>query len=182
MRIRLMILALGTAILASGCAADRRALTGERAIRDVWSLASDSTFIRVRAVGAVPPGITDQTRRRGLSRNAALAGARYEMSVLLRGVRTTGGLTVASLIEKDSRIKEQMDQVISGAEEELVEFTRDDGAVVLLRIERSKVDDMLRAAASAEAMAVDRASLEEQMRLADGRSKEMRAKLPGMDQ
>jgi hypothetical protein len=178
----LVVVAFASVILASGCATDQRALTKERTIRDLWGLASDATYLRVRGVGAVPPGITDQTRRRGLSRNAGLVSARYEMSVLLRGVRTTGGLTVASLVEKESRIKERMDQVISGAEEELVEFTRDDGAVVLLRIARSAVDDMLRSATNAEAIAVDRASLEEQLRLADGRSKEMRAKLPGMDQ
>lgn len=180
MRNGLIAVVLGVMILAQGCGADRRALTRERTVRDVLTVTSDANYIRVRGFGAVPEGIKDQVRRRGLSRNAGLVSARYEMSVLLRGVRTTGGLAIASLIEKDSRIQEKMDQVISGAEEEVVEFTRDDGAIVLLRIERSKIEDMLSAVAKAEASAIDRASIEEQLRLAEARSKEMGAKLPGI--
>ncbi len=126
----------------TGCGGVNRSLSkGE--VKDVWEKVSDKTTIRVRGIGVAPTGIASQTQRRGLSRNAALVNARYEALALLRGVKVTGGLSVGSLMEKDSKIKEVANQVIAGMEEVQVEFAKDDGAVVLLELERSKLERML---------------------------------------
>lgn len=134
----LMFVATGLA----GCAGANRSLSkGE--VKDVWEKVSDKNVIRVRGIGISPAGIASQTQRRGLSRNAALVNARYEALALLRGVKVTGGLSVGSLIEKDSRVREIANAVIAGMEEVQVEFSKDDGAVVLLELERSKLEHML---------------------------------------
>ncbi len=137
----IVVLALVAAAL-TGCGGVNRSLSkGE--VKDVWEKVSDKDTIRVRGIGVAPTGIASQTQRRGLSRNAALVNARYEALALLRGIKVTGGLNVGSLIEKDSHIKEVANAVIAGMEEVQVEFSKDDGAVVLLELERSKLERML---------------------------------------
>jgi hypothetical protein len=119
-------------------------------VKSLWEQVSDKDTIRVRGIGVPPEGTKSLTQRRGLSRNAALVNARYEALALLRGVKLTGGLSVASLMEKDSRIREIANQVISGMEEVQVEWANDDGAVVLLELKRDKLEKMLAAAGVAD--------------------------------
>lgn len=172
----IMVLAMA---LGSGCAHDQRALTKGQ-VRDVWSAQSDTEFVKVRGIGVAPQGTKGSTLKRGLARNAALVSARYELASLLKGVTLQGGLSVESLVEKDSRIREQMNQVISGAEEELTEFTADDGCVILVSISRAKIEKMLEDTASRESVAVAPRSLDDQIVASDARAAAQRAKLPGM--
>jgi hypothetical protein len=134
----------------SACSKVNRSLSkGE--VKSLWEQVSDKDTIRVRGIGVPPEGTKSLTQRRGLSRNAALVNARYEALALLRGVKLTGGLSVASLMEKDSRIREIANQVIAGMEEVQVEWASDDGAVVLLELKRDKLEKMLVAAGVADA-------------------------------
>ncbi len=157
----------------SGCGGVNRSLSkGE--IKDVWEKVSDKETIRVRGIGVAPTGIASQTQRRGLSRNAALVNARYEALALLRGIKVTGGLSVGSLIEKDSHIKEVANQVIAGMEEVQVEFSKDDGAVVLLELDRSKLERMLADVGAADSS--------ESYRTLSQQASAQVAKLPGVAQ
>jgi len=134
----LMLVAAGL----SGCGGVNRSLSkGE--VKDVWEKVSDKDTIRVRGIGVPPERVESSTQRRGLARQAALVNARYEALALLRGIKVTGGLSVGKLMEKDSHIKEVANQVIAGMEEVQVEWAKDDGAVVLLELERSKLNKML---------------------------------------
>lgn len=171
-RTKIGIAILGLTLL-SGCAHDQRALT-QGAVKDVWQAQSDKEFVRVRGIGVAPQGTKGSTLKRGLARNAALVSARYELASLLKGVTLQGGLSVESLVEKDSRIKEKMNQIVSGAEEELTEFTADDGCVILVSIARAKIEKML------EDTAIAPQSLDDQIRVSEVRTADQRAKLPGM--
>ncbi len=134
----LMVAAAGM----TGCGGVNRSLSkGE--VKDVWEKVSDKETIRVRGIGVPPTGIASSTQRRGLARNAALVNARYEALALLRGIKVTGGLSIGKLMEKDSHVREIANQVIAGMEEVQVEWAKDDGAVVLLELERSKLERML---------------------------------------
>lgn len=177
-RMKIGIAMLCVALL-SGCSHNQRALTKGQ-VSDVWSAQSSKEFVKVRGIGVAPQGTKGSTLKRGLARNAALVSARYELASLLKGVRLQGGLSVASLVEKDSKIKETMDQIISGAEEELTEFTADDGCVILVSISRAKIEKMLEDTASRESVAVAPRSLDDQIVASDARAAAQRAKLPGM--
>lgn len=177
-RIRIAGILLGLGLL-SACGHDRRALK-QGQVRDVWTAQSDAETIRVRGIGSASEGTKTDTLRKGRARAAALANARYELASLLKGVRLQGGTSVASLIEKDSRVRETMDQIVAGAEEMMTEFTADGGAVVLVEIPRAKVERMLQDTAEREAVAVSTGSLDEQIRLSEARAADQRARLPGM--
>ena len=142
-------LAFVAALGFSGCDKDKNALS-KGAIRDIWSQASDTQSIRTRGIGAVPQGTLGFTERRGLARNAALVAARYEMLQVIKGLRVTGGLTVGKLMQTHGEIKEVADRIVAGSEEEQVEWAKDDGCVVLLRLDRDKVEKIVNDTAAYE--------------------------------
>jgi len=137
------------AVSFSACSKTNRSLS-KGDVKSLWEQVSDKDTIRVRGIGVPPEGTKSLTQRRGLARSAALVHARYEGLALLRGVKITGGLSVGSLMEKDSRIREIANQVISGMEEVQVEWANDDGCVVLLELKRDKLEKMLAAAGVAD--------------------------------
>jgi len=130
-------------LVAAGCREAARDGMAKGQIKDLWTQVSDKEFIRVRGVGSVPDGIREQTRRRGLARNAALVAARYELLQVIKGIKVTGGLSVGQLIQSSGEIREVADRVVAGAEEVQTEWGKDDGAVVLLELRRDKVEDIL---------------------------------------
>lgn len=158
----MMVAVLGVLLGLSGCKDDKRALS-KGAIKDVWTQASDSEFLYTRGIGVAPEGARSQTHRRGLARNAALSSARYELLSIIKGLKMEGGLTIGALMQTKGEIREIANRVIAGAEEAQTEFTLDDGCVVLLRLERSKVEKIL----------ADTAPYDEQAGVASG--------LPGLE-
>ncbi len=141
------------AVLAlSGCGGNERALS-KGSIRDTWESQSDKTFIRVRGIGVAPDWATGDTKRKGLAHNAALVSARYELLAVVKGLKIGGGLTIGQLSQTDGVIKETADRIMAGAEEETAEFTVDGGCVVLMRLERSKVESILSSTEQYEAAA-----------------------------
>lgn len=177
-KIRVVGVLLGLAMLGA-CAHDQRALK-QGAVKDVWTAQSDETTIRLRGIGVAPEGTKGDTLKKGRARAAALVNARWELAAMLKGVRLQGGVSVASLVEKDSRVRETMDQIIAGAEETLTEFTADGGAVVLIEIPRVKIERMLQETAERESVAINPGSLDEMIRLTDAKAADQRARLPGM--
>lgn len=129
-------------LVLSACGGHERALS-KGSIRDTWENQSDKTYLRVRGVGVAPDSAKGETKRRGLARNAALVSARYELLAIVKGIAVGGGLTIGQLAQTNGVIKETADRIMAGAEEEQVEFTTDGGCVVLMRLERSKVEAIL---------------------------------------
>lgn len=111
---------------------------------DLWTQVSDRSYLRVRGIGAVPLAAKGQTARRGHSRNAALAAARYELLSVIRGVKLEGGISIGHLMERDSLIKEIANAVVAGGEEVSTEWLADDGCVVLLELRRARVEQLIR--------------------------------------
>lgn len=146
------VLAVAVLLLTTGCREEKKALTKGQ-VKDLWSQVSDKDFIRVRGIGVAPEASRGETRRKGLARNAALVSARYELLQIIKGLKVTGGLTIGQLSQTDGEIKEAADRIMAGAEEEQTEFTSDGGCVVLLRLDRSKVEDIVAKTADFEAAA-----------------------------
>lgn len=131
-------------MLVAGCGHMEKSVTRGGEIKQTLSGLDDDKFIRTRGIGAAPTNAKDSSQAKGMSRNAGLVAARYEMLQRLRGLRLNGGLTVAELIQTDSRISEQADDIVRGAEEVSTEFAADGGAVVVLQVRRSEIEKLTR--------------------------------------
>ena len=128
-------------LVVSGCDERKSVIKGR--IKDAWGQISDKDYVRVRGIGAIPRGTVGFTNRRGLSRNAALVAARYEMLAVIKGIKVTGGLTVGKLMQKDSQIREVADRIIHGAEEVKAEWAEDDGCIVTLELKRADIEKLV---------------------------------------
>ena len=173
-----VMIAVAAAVL-TGCAGTNRSLS-KGAVRDIWAQASDKEYIRVRGIGVPPETAKGETEKKGLAREAALVQARYELLALLRGVKITGGLNVAALMEKDGHIREIANAVILSAEEVQTEWATDGGCIVLVEIKRDKVEKMLAQASAADTSDAYRASLDQQVEQSDARQASLKSKLPGV--
>ncbi|MFC1678816.1 hypothetical protein ACFL2T_01155 [Elusimicrobiota bacterium] len=142
MKILRLMMAGVTAIFSIGCGHVPKATVNGQ-LRDAWGQLSDKRFIRVRGIGAAPEGVTNEVRRRGMARNAALVSARYELLAAFKGLRLSGGIRVEELIEKDSEIREVANRLVSGAEVVATEWTRGGGCVVTLQLERNKIEALI---------------------------------------
>ncbi len=137
-----LILIAAILTMASGCKEIDKTVVGGK-LKDLWPQVSNNEFLRVRGVGVPPEKAKGLTRRRGLSRNAALVSARYEMLATIKGVKVSGGLTIGELMQKDGSIKEMADRIISGAVEAQAEWASDDGCVVVLELRRDQIAEIL---------------------------------------
>jgi hypothetical protein len=137
-----MKITIALVVLLSACASIPRATVQGR-LAEAWTQISSSEFVRVRGIGVANTKVRGLTRRRGLSRDAALVAARYNLLALIKGVRLSGGITVSQLIERDSLIAEVANEVVSGGEEVLTEWTKDGGCVVTLELKRSTVEQLI---------------------------------------
>ncbi len=133
------IVLVGLVVVLSGCGHQSQFLTKDGDLTDTWSAVSTREFVKSVGIGVAPADIKDRTRRRGIARNAALVNARTEMIAFLRGVRIRGHLDVSRLAEQRDMVRQIVDATVAGAETERTEWTADDGCVVVLRIERSKI-------------------------------------------
>lgn len=163
-----------------GCSQNRLLKSG--LIPSILEAQSDARYIRVIGIGAAPAQTRGDTLQKALARTAALGSARWELATMLRGVRLSGEVTIAKAMHKDSKIMEAMSQLIAGAVERRVEFTQDNGAVVLLEIARSDVQKMLDDVAAREASSVSAESLERQIQASEARIVALKARLPGVDE
>lgn len=137
-----MKITIALVVLLSACASIPRA-TVQGSLAEAWTQISSREFVRVRGIGVADAKVRGLTRRRGLSRDAALVAARYNLLALIKGVRLSGGITVSQLIERDSLIAEVANEVVSGGEEVLTEWTKDGGCVVTLELKRSTVEQLI---------------------------------------
>jgi len=102
--------------------------------------ADRGSYFETVGIGAADTTLTNQTQRMATSRDAAIVQAQYEMLSLIKGVQVEGGHTVEKAIETDSKIETYLKDMIRGADVVKTEWTKDDGCLVTLRLEKKKLE------------------------------------------
>lgn len=141
---RLMGLALCglAAAFAAGCRGGTFVKGGR--VQDTLNQEADKgKYIESIGIGAADPTLPTETQRRALSRDAAIVKSQYEMLSMVKGVEIEGGITVSRAMEKDSTLEAKLKETIRGAEIVKTEYTKDDGAVVTLRILKKRLEQMM---------------------------------------
>ncbi|MBI2362008.1 MAG: hypothetical protein HYV15_01295 [Elusimicrobia bacterium] len=141
---RLMGLALCglAAMAAAGCRGGSFVKGGR--VQDTLNQEADKgKYIESIGIGAADPTLPTETQRRALSRDAAIVKSQYEMLSMVKGVEIEGGITVSRAMEKDSTLEARLKETIRGAEITKTEYTKDDGAVVTLRILKKRLEQMM---------------------------------------
>lgn len=105
--------------------------------------ADKGKYIESIGIGAADPTLPTETQRRALSRDAAIVKAQYEMLSMVKGVEIEGGITVSRAMETDSTLEARLKETIRGAEIAKTEFTKDDGAVVTLKLLKKRLEQMM---------------------------------------
>jgi len=99
-----------------------------------------SRYFEAIGIGAADSTLTNATQRKATSRDAAIVQAQYEMLSYIKGVQLEGGHTVERAIETDSKLETYLKEMIRGSEVVKTEWTKDDGCVVRLRLDKKKLD------------------------------------------
>jgi hypothetical protein len=99
-------------------------------------------YFETIGIGAADPSLTNNTQRLATSRDAAIVQAQYEMLSLLKGVQVEGGHTVEKAVETDSKIETYLKDMIHSAEVVKTEWTKDDGCVVTLHLDKKKLESV----------------------------------------
>lgn len=102
-----------------------------------------SAFVEAIGIGAADPALATDTQKKALSRDAAVVKAQYEMLSMVKGVQLEGGVTVQRAMETDSSLEAKLKETIKGAEIVKTEYTKDDGAVVTLRLPKKRLEAMM---------------------------------------
>lgn len=97
-------------------------------------------YIETIGIGAADSTLTNGTQRRATSRDAAIVQAQYEMLSIIKGIQLEGGITVQKAMETDSNIESHIKETIKGAEIVKNEWTKDDGCVVTLRLDKKRLE------------------------------------------
>lgn len=100
-------------------------------------------YIESIGIGAANEKMENTTQRRATSRNAAIVAAQYEMLSMVKGVELEGGIRVEQAMETDSVLQTKIDAAIKGAEIVKTEWTNDDGALVTLRLDKRRLEEMM---------------------------------------
>ncbi len=128
-------------LLASGCASVPSSLESGHLKDDLENI-STRRYVRVRGIAVAPDDVSDTTRRRAASRQAALALARKELLGVVGGLRVTGRVLVGDAMLIDQRLKEEVDSLVAAAEVAKTEWAADDSCVVVLQIRRREVEKL----------------------------------------
>jgi hypothetical protein len=105
--------------------------------------ASGNNYFEAVGIGAPIPEATSTAQRKATSKNAAVEAARYEMLAMLMGVELEGGIRVEKAVETDSVLQSNVKAVSRGAEITKVEWDKDDGCVVTMRIPKKRAEQMM---------------------------------------
>ena len=100
-------------------------------------------YVEAIGIGGADPEMPNATRRKAMSRNAAIVAAQYEMLSMVKGVELEGGIRVERAMEADSVLQTKIDAAIAGAEIVSTEWTNDDGCIVKLRLPKARLEEMM---------------------------------------
>ena len=99
-------------------------------------------YFETIGIGAADPSLTNTTQRLATSRDAAIVQAQYEMLSHIKGVQVEGGHTVEKALETDSKIETYLKEMIRGAEVVKTEWTKDDGCLVTLHLDKKRLESV----------------------------------------
>ncbi len=128
--------------LAAGCGGSQ-ALKGNRELKDTIEMEQNGEYIEAMGIGAADPSLPSGTQRMATSRNAAVVDAEYQLAKRIKGVKLEGGITIEKAIETDSKISATVDTMVKGLEPTKIEWTKDDGCVVTLRIAKKEIEKQI---------------------------------------
>ena len=127
-----------------GCGGVPSKVGREGEIKNTIEMQRNSDYIDAIGIGAADTAIINTTQRRSLSREAAIVRAQHEMLSIIKGIQVAGDVIVEQAITTNSRLKTEIDIVIKGAEIVKSEWTADDGCIATLRLERKRLDKILK--------------------------------------
>lgn len=130
------------AVSAAGCSG-AKLVKGGAVVDDIEQNMVTRKEIVAIGIGASDPSLPTDTQRKSLARDAAIVKAQYELLSLVKGVQIEGGITVSRAIEQDSALEARIKDVIKGAEITRTQFTKDGGAVVTLRLPKSRLEKLM---------------------------------------
>jgi hypothetical protein len=104
--------------------------------------ADKGRYFETVGIGAADSTLTNSTQRMATSRDAAIVQAQYEMLSLIKGVQIEGGHTVEKAIETDSKIETYLKEMIRSAKVVKTEWTKDDGCLVTLQLEKKALQSV----------------------------------------
>ena len=119
-------------LVMTGCDKSKYVHNGN--IKDVIYAKESRDYIETIGIGAADALIVNSTRRRAVSRNAAVVDAQYRLLSFVQGLTISGGVTVEQAMQTDSSISAIVDGYLQGAQEVKMEWTKDDGCLVTMRL------------------------------------------------
>ena len=143
-RIISYLAAAAFAVNFAGCAhkAESRVKKGEIA-QTMDMEQNKKKYLEVVGIGAADQTMTISTQRKATSRNAAVVDGQYRLLSMVKGLRVAGGITVEKAMETDSKLQTAIDAELKGAEEVKYEWTGDDGCVVTLRLDKTRLEKLM---------------------------------------
>jgi hypothetical protein len=124
----------------SGCGSNNQFVKNGELERTIVQQQDQKRYIETMGIGAADSSLNNSTQRRATSRDAAIVQAQYEMLSIIRGIELEGGITVQKAMETDSKIESYVKDTIKGAEVVRNEWTKDDGCVVTLRLDKKRLE------------------------------------------
>ncbi|MBI4249885.1 MAG: hypothetical protein HY611_10315 [Elusimicrobia bacterium] len=127
----------------AGCGGAKSVVKKGEIERSIDQQTDRGRYFEVIGIGGADPSLTNKTQRMSLSRDAAIVKAQFELLTIIRGVEVEGGIKIVDALSKDSTLEARLDEVIKGAEPVKTDWTSDDGCVVTLRLDKSKVEEIV---------------------------------------
>lgn len=137
-------IALGLmSLLVVGCGGSKTHVKKGEISRTLDQEAINKKYLESIGIGAADQDMENKTQRLATSRNAAIVAAQYEMLSMIKGIELEGGIRVERAMETDSVLETRIDAAIKGAEIHKTEWNKEDGAVVTLRLDKKRLQQMM---------------------------------------
>jgi hypothetical protein len=137
------LLAVSLAVFLGACGGKKSYVTKGELNRTLDQEAIQKRYIEAPGIGAADASLTNKTQRMATSRNAAIVAAQYEMLSMIKGIDLEGGIRVEKAVETDSVLQTKINAAIKGAEVIKTEWTNDDGCIVMLRLDKKRLEEMM---------------------------------------
>ena len=131
----------GIPLALTGCGGSKDYVRKGEIDRTIVQQPTQKNFIETIGIGAADSSLTNDTQRQATSRDAAIVQAQYEMLSIVKGIEVDGGITVQKAMETDSQLETNVKAIIKGAEIVKTEWTKDDGCVVTLHLDKKRLSD-----------------------------------------
>jgi hypothetical protein len=125
------------------CGGNRSFVRNGEINKSIDQQADQGKYVQTLGIGAADSTLTNTTQRRATSRDAAVVQAQYEMLSIVKGIQLEGGITVQKAMETDSKLETSVKDAIRGAEVIKTEWTNDDGCVVTLRLDKTRLQTLM---------------------------------------